>query len=493
MSMEQNQLTRDLYAAGYTREDHPSFVYWSDWQNFGYLFEALLKFTWETPCGLLVDGKSDLGRGLACSDASFQGIDYCPENDNPLLRCPYERKDCPHSISGFPVPLCPCHTTGKRYSYEQSAERVESERSERQHRQYMEITGGAYCACVVGGNGYDGGHVEVQYDVEQCIRCRCQNPVCVIRKQKRDLSRANIFYDVRRTWITRIGFVGCNSSGASLALASVCEEYKVPSVATCATNSKVTEDDNGNVREWTFRVCLADPALGNVMAKYAYDELGLRRIGILKEISSDYSVGISDNFSDTFTSLGGEIVGVESYTAGDVDFRAQMTALHQKTPDALFLPMTYKELALATVQARDLGMDELFLGPDCWMAEDIFDLAGSAITGSYFVCTVDGNDSQLDSFKAMYEEAYHEPCDGAGQNAYFAYDAFVVIKQAVESAGSTAPKDIRDALETVENAQGLTTPITIRKDHKVIRSAIIFRVDAEKFEAIDTYMVDYGD
>ena len=37
MSMEQNQLTRDLYAAGYTREDHPSFVYWSDWQNFGYL------------------------------------------------------------------------------------------------------------------------------------------------------------------------------------------------------------------------------------------------------------------------------------------------------------------------------------------------------------------------------------------------------------------------------------------------------------------------
>lgn len=89
--------------------------------------------------------------------------------------------------------------------------------------------------------------------------------------------------------------VGCNSSGASLALASVCEEYKVPSVATCATNSKVTEDDNGNVREWTFRVCLADPALGNVMAKYAYDELGLRRIGILKEISSDYSVGISDN------------------------------------------------------------------------------------------------------------------------------------------------------------------------------------------------------
>lgn len=287
--------------------------------------------------------------------------------------------------------------------------------------------------------------------------------------------------------------IGCNASGATLALAGVCEQYKIPAVATCATNSKVTEDDNGNIREWTFRVCLADPALGNIMAQYAYEKLGLRSVGILQEISSDYSVGISDNFIETFQSLGGEIVGTEAYTAGDVDFRAQMTALHQKNPDALFLPMTYKELALATVQARDLGMEELFLGPDCWMAEDIFDLAGSAITGSYFVCTVDGNDSQLDDFKAMYEGIYHEPCDGAGQNAYFAYDAFQVIKAAVEAAGSNDPAAIRDALENVENVPGLTCPITIRKDHKVVRSAIIFEVGTEKFEAIESYMVDYGD
>ncbi len=287
--------------------------------------------------------------------------------------------------------------------------------------------------------------------------------------------------------------IGCNTSGATLALAGVCEQYKIPSVATCATNSKVTEDDSGNVREWTFRVCLADPALGDIMAKYAYEELGLRSVGILQEISSDYSVGVSDNFIETFQSLGGKIVGTEAYTTGDVDFRAQMAALHQQNPDALFLPMTYKELALATVQARDLGMEELFLGPDCWMAEDIFDLAGGAITGSYFVCTVDGNDSQLDGFKAMYEEIYHEPCDGAGQNAYFAYDAFQVIKAAVEAADSTEPAAIRDALETVKDVQGLTCPIAIREDHKVVRSAIIFEVGTEKFEAIESYMVDYGD
>jgi len=71
----------------------------------------------------------------------------------------------------------------------------------------MEITGGSYCACVAGSNGYAGGRVEIKYDVARCIQYGCKNACCVIRKQARDLSRANVYYDVRRTWITRMGFL----------------------------------------------------------------------------------------------------------------------------------------------------------------------------------------------------------------------------------------------------------------------------------------------
>ena len=52
MNGELNALTRRLYAQGYTRENHPDTVYWSDWQNFGYKWETMLGFTWETPCGI---------------------------------------------------------------------------------------------------------------------------------------------------------------------------------------------------------------------------------------------------------------------------------------------------------------------------------------------------------------------------------------------------------------------------------------------------------
>lgn len=207
MSGHLNELTKRLYREGYTREHPPDFVCWGDYENFAYKFETLLQFTWETPCGLLIRGDSDTGRDLACGDTSYDGVWYCPENDNPLLRCPHERKMCTHIPSGFPIGECPCHRTDRPYDPRQSVEAIVAAQDKRTHRQYMEITGGAYCACVVGCNGYAGGRVEVKYNVDACIQYGCKNPTCVIRQQERDLSRVNVFYDVRRTWITRTGFL----------------------------------------------------------------------------------------------------------------------------------------------------------------------------------------------------------------------------------------------------------------------------------------------
>ncbi|HWR60977.1 MAG TPA: ABC transporter substrate-binding protein, partial [Clostridia bacterium] len=287
--------------------------------------------------------------------------------------------------------------------------------------------------------------------------------------------------------------IGCNGSGATLALASVCEEFKVPNIATTATNSKVTIDDNGKVRPWTFRVILADPQYGEIMADYAYNKMGIRKVGILYEVSSDYSSGITQNFTSSFKKLGGTITAAEAYKQGDVDFRAQLAKLNQSNPEALFLPMTYKELGLATKQARSLGMQHKFLGPDCWMNNDLFSVAGDAIEGSVFVAPIDGSDPALDEFKKWYREVNNnEEPDAAGSNAYFAYDAFVYLKAAIEKAGTADSAAIRDALEEVEKVEGLTGAITMLKDsHNPIRSVNIFEVKKDHFESISNFIVEY--
>ena len=201
-----NALTERLLKDGYTRERHPEHVYWSDWQNFGYKWEHTLGLIWETPCGLMINGDSMIGRSLGISDTTHDGIWYCAENNNPLVRCRLGKANCPHRVPyGNNLIECPCCQTIAPYDYDRSIEKLEARIAKRDHRQWMEITGGVYCACVVGNNGYKPGRYQIKYDVAKCISYDCQNEICAIRKQPRDLTRVNIVYDIRRTWITSQG------------------------------------------------------------------------------------------------------------------------------------------------------------------------------------------------------------------------------------------------------------------------------------------------
>ena len=198
-----NELTKKLLAEGWTMEHYPDYVFRGKFDNgLEYKWDYILTLVWQTRCGLFVDG-----RVVGGGDTSFMGVQYCAENNNPLVRCPWGNRKCPYIPDGFPLPLCPCHTVDEPYDFERSVEKVERERNAARHKQYMELTGGQYCACVVDSNGYEGGLCEVKYDVDWCIRSGCKNEFCSIRKKPRDLMPVNIFYDIRRTWKTRVGFL----------------------------------------------------------------------------------------------------------------------------------------------------------------------------------------------------------------------------------------------------------------------------------------------
>lgn len=198
-----NRLTEQLYSEGYTRENHPDYVCWGDFENFGYKWEFLVKMVWITGCGLLVQGRT-----VATSDVSYDGEWYCPENDNPVFRCPHEKRDCPYQVGALAkYSMCICHRTDREYDYQASAEKVEKDIDAKRAKEYREITGGQYCVNVVASNGYEAGYYEVRFDPTRCIQYGCKNEVCSITKKPRDLSKCNIFYDIVREWKTRSGII----------------------------------------------------------------------------------------------------------------------------------------------------------------------------------------------------------------------------------------------------------------------------------------------
>lgn len=290
-----------------------------------------------------------------------------------------------------------------------------------------------------------------------------------------------------------VAFIGPDSSSCAIALAEVCEEYGIPHITTTGTNYKVTQkEEDGSVRPYSFRACISDPQLGDIMGGYAYDKLGYKNVAILYEISSEYSLGITQNFTTAFEDKGGKVTATEAYKTGDVDFRAQLSKIRDsKNYDALMIPANYKEVGLIAKQARALGIDCPLIGVDAWMMEDLFEVAKDEVQGGIFPCAMDVNDEGLLEFKKAFQDRWDMDPDKGGTDAYLAYDCFELIKAAIESQGSALPEAIRDGLESTKDVQCLTSVISVDPEtHNPVRTASIFQIEDTSFVKLDEYRFD---
>ncbi len=276
-----------------------------------------------------------------------------------------------------------------------------------------------------------------------------------------------------------VAIIGPNASGQAISIASVLEEYKVPDIATVATNPKVTVGDDGKVKQFNFRVCFIDPYQGAVAAGYAYDRLGLRNAAVLYDVASDYSQGFTEFFEKTFTEKGGKIVAKEGFKEGDVEFKPQLSKIKDANPDMILMPYYYKEVALSANQARELGIDAVLIGGDGWPSEQLMTMAADAIEGSYVVNHLDFNDPEVKPLQEKYSAKYNLPME---LNGYMAHDAFLLLQAAIEDAKSADPVKITESLTKV-TVQGVTGTIKISPDdhNPVGKEAAIVRIESADY------------
>lgn len=256
-----------------------------------------------------------------------------------------------------------------------------------------------------------------------------------------------------------IAVLGPNASGNAIPISSVLEEMKVPDIATVATNPKVTVVD-GKVKPFNFRVCFIDPYQGAVAAGFAIDVLKAKTAAVLYDVADDYSQGLSEFFEATFKEKGGTIVAKEGFKLGDTDFRAQLTTIKDANPDIIFMPYFFKEVALSSNQARELGITATLMGGDGWPSEQLLSMAQDAVEGSYFVNHLDYDDPEVQDFKKKYKEKFGKDVE---LNGYLAHDACLMLVDAIKRANSFDSVKITEALETT-NIVGITGKIVIGKD-----------------------------
>ncbi|MBQ2751029.1 MAG: ABC transporter substrate-binding protein, partial [Oscillospiraceae bacterium] len=173
----------------------------------------------------------------------------------------------------------------------------------------------------------------------------------------------------------------------------------------------------------------------------------------------------------------------QAYSAGDKDFKAQMTTLMGENPDVVFSPNYYEDDAMIVTQAREVGLTATFLGGDGWGSVKNYasaeDLEGSVYCSGYAPAS---NDT-VKKFEADYTAAYSE--DVPNMFAPLGYDAAMIMVAALEeaeAAGLTAGTEeykqaVIDAMKNTDGLEGVTGSYKFDEFNNPIKSAAMIRLE----------------
>ena len=240
-----------------------------------------------------------------------------------------------------------------------------------------------------------------------------------------------------------VALLGPVISSNALAIAPLADEKGIPMITPTGTNLDITPG-----YDYVFRACYTDPYQGGIMAKFASENLKVKKAAILYNTGDDYSVGLAKAFKETLEAAGGTITSYEGYTADDKDFKAVLTNIKAISPEVLFIPDYYNAVGLIAGQVKEVGLDTIMLGGDGW--DGVQENYGEATEGSYFANHYAADDT-ADIVK-NFVESYTKMFEGTRPNAFAAlgYDATKILAAAIEKAGTEDKAAIKDAIAATD-------------------------------------------
>lgn len=254
-----------------------------------------------------------------------------------------------------------------------------------------------------------------------------------------------------------VAVVGEVASGITAQIANAAAEKKIPVVAVGATKT-----DLPGIGDYVFRVCYTDDLQGPVMATFAYEALGLRKVALVTDNKQPYSTYLSKTFRDSFVKQGGQIIDEQFYESGNTQFSGLLTNLKAKNPDGLFLSGYFTEVGPLVRQAKEAGLNAKYLGGDGWDSAEILTSGGDAILGSYFCNHYNNQEDRpevkgfLDKWKSKYGGVPGTTMGALG------YDAIGLVGDALKRAKSATPADLLTAISETENFAGVSGAITLK-------------------------------
>jgi branched-chain amino acid transport system substrate-binding protein len=285
------------------------------------------------------------------------------------------------------------------------------------------------------------------------------------------------------------GVVGHLNSGTSIPASTIYNQAGIPVISGSATNPKLTEQGFKN----QFRVVGRDDQQGPAIASYIAVNAKPKTVAVIDDATA-YGAGLADEVEKTLKAAGVKVLPREKGTDKTTDWKAVLTKLKGRGPDAVFYGGMDATGGPLLKQGRELGLKAVFAFGDGGCTDKMSELAGQAAEG--MLCSQAGipplgsSKKFLDAYKAKFnvDPILYAP---------FTYDAMSLLIEAMKQANSADPAKYLPVLQKISH-NGATGRIEFddkgdRKDAEIT----IFTMKGGKIEPIAVVKggktIPYGD
>jgi len=246
------------------------------------------------------------------------------------------------------------------------------------------------------------------------------------------------------------GIVGSYQSAVAVTSTAIAERYGVPFLVGDSVAANITTRGF----KWTFRTTPIASDFANLYMEFLKDlktkGQDIKSIGVVFE-NTDYGVSVSSTVREIVKKNGFDVVADIAYNANGADVSAQVLQLKDKNPDAvIFISYTSDAiLYMKTFKSLDYK-PKIVIGDNSGFSDPAFikavhELAQGAFNRSAW--TVGPKDSVSWRINEMYKAKTGQDMDDTSGRDM---QAFWVLADAINRAGSTKPDAVQAALQKTD-------------------------------------------
>jgi branched-chain amino acid transport system substrate-binding protein len=272
------------------------------------------------------------------------------------------------------------------------------------------------------------------------------------------------------------GVVGHLNSGTSIPASPIYNQAGIPVISGSATNPKLTEQGF----KTQFRLVGRDDQQGPAIASYLAATTKPKVAAVIDDATA-YGEGIANEVEKTLKAAGVNVLPREKGTDKTTDWKAILTKVKGRSPDAVFYGGMDATGGPLLKQGRELGIKAVFSFGDGACTDKMKELAGDSAEG--LLCSQAGIPAQaaskkfLDAYKKRFniDPILYSP---------FTYDATNMLIEAMKKADSADPAKYLPVLQKLEFT-GATGKISFdAKGDRADAEMTIFTMKGGKIEPI---------